>query len=104
MTKRKYDTASEESVSRAFYDIAQLLESADDSAERVIRVLERLRSLVPYERAAVLDAPLGREPRLLVPPGTSAAEEVALLAATTALLDGLDNGRGQTPADRKSVV
>jgi signal transduction histidine kinase/ActR/RegA family two-component response regulator len=102
MTKRKHDAASEESVSGAFYDIAQLLESADDSAERVIRVLERLRTLIPYERCAVLDAPLGREPRLLVPPGTSAAEEVALLAATTALLDGLVNGRGQTPAESSS--
>ena len=96
MTKGKHEAASEESVSRAFYDIAQLLESADDSAARVMRVLELLRLLVPYERCAVLEAPPGREPRLLTPPGTQPAEEEELLAATTALLGGLTEGQGRT--------
>jgi signal transduction histidine kinase/CheY-like chemotaxis protein len=89
MTMDPRDSASGESLSRAFYDIAQLLESGEDSDARVIRVLERLRSLVPYASCAVLDAQSGREPRLLTPPSASPAERAELMAATLALLRGL---------------
>jgi signal transduction histidine kinase/CheY-like chemotaxis protein len=89
--------ADEESLSRAYYDIAQLLESAEDADARVIRVLTRLRSLVPYERCAVLEALPGREPRLIVRPGTPPADRGRLLAMTTALLGRLiaDQGLAQ---------
>ena len=45
-----------ESLSQALYDIAQLLVSAEEAEARVTRVLDRLRSLVPYARCAVLEA------------------------------------------------
>jgi signal transduction histidine kinase/ActR/RegA family two-component response regulator len=76
-------------LNQALYDIAQLLESADGSEERVIRVLELLRSLVPYERCAVLEAQPGRAPRLVTAPGTPPLEREELTATTTALLDRL---------------
>ncbi len=89
MTKELDDAGDGESVTRAFYDIAQLLESSDDSDRRVLRVLERLHSVVPYEACAVLDAPRGRAPRLLVPPGASEAERTELMAGASALLGRL---------------
>jgi len=78
-----------EPLSRAFYDIALVLESAQDSEARVIRVLERLRSIVPYERCAVLEALPGHEPRLFTVPGTPPAERAQLMATITALLGRL---------------
>lgn len=89
MTKELDDAGDGESVTRAFYDIAQLLESSDDSDRRVLRVLERLHSVVPYEACAVLDAPRGGAPRLLVPPGASEAERTELMAGASALLGRL---------------
>jgi signal transduction histidine kinase/CheY-like chemotaxis protein len=85
------DAIVNESASQAYYDIAQLLESAEDSEARVMRVLARLRSLVPYERCALLDAPNGVEPRLIAPaetpPSTRAALEVATLTLLRRLVD-----------------
>jgi signal transduction histidine kinase/ActR/RegA family two-component response regulator len=95
MTERRRDTARGESLSRAFYDIAQVLESADDSEARVIRVLERLRSLVPYEQCAVLEAVPGHEPRLITTPGTPPEEHARLTATTSALLRRLIEEHGQ---------
>jgi len=89
MTETSLGVADEDSLSRAFYDIAQVLESAESSEARVIRVLTRLRSLVPYEHCAVLEALPGREPRLITPPETPPAERDRLLALTTALLERL---------------
>jgi signal transduction histidine kinase/ActR/RegA family two-component response regulator len=80
------EALGKESPSQAFYDIAQLLESADTADARVARALTRLRSLVPYERCAVLDAPAGRAPRLLTPPETPLLSREALKVATLALL------------------
>ena len=74
MTDNLRETVDGESVTRAFYDIAQLLESGEDSDTRVLRVLEQLRTLVPYAACAVLDAQPGREPRLLTSPGATAGE------------------------------
>ena len=79
MTRRKRATAGGESLSRAFYDIAQVLESAENSEERVVLVLERLRSLVPYEHCAVLEALPGREPRLITVPATPPEERHPVL-------------------------
>jgi len=86
----------QESPSQAFYDIAQLLESADDAEARVTRALTRLRSLVPYQRCAVLDAPPGRAPRLLTPPATPPAERTELEAATLALFRRLTEPAGRS--------
>jgi signal transduction histidine kinase/ActR/RegA family two-component response regulator len=60
------------SFSRTLYDIAQVFESAEASAERVLHVLDLLRQLVPYDQCALLYAEPGREPCLVpfppVPP------------------------------------
>jgi signal transduction histidine kinase/ActR/RegA family two-component response regulator len=102
MSERRRDAASGESLSRAFYDIAQVLESAEDSEARVIRVLERLRSLVPYEHCAVLEAMPGREPRLIIASATL-ADRATLLATTSALLGQLIEEHGQTSEPQSSA-
>jgi signal transduction histidine kinase len=95
MTRRGRGDAGGEPLSRAFYDIAQVLESAEDSEARVIRVLERLRSFVPYERCAVLEARPGRESRVLAAPGTPPAEHAALTATITGILRRLVEEHGE---------
>jgi signal transduction histidine kinase len=95
MSERRRDAARGESLSRAFYDIAQVLESAEDSEARVIRVLERLRSLVSYEHCAVLEALPGHETRLITAPGTPPDEHARLMATTAALLGRLIEEHGQ---------
>jgi signal transduction histidine kinase/ActR/RegA family two-component response regulator len=94
---RRGDAARREPLSRVFYDIAQLLESAEDSEARVIRVLEQLRSLVPYEQCAVLDALAGQEPRLVTVPETPPAERASLTATLAAYLGGLVEEHGRAP-------
>ena len=89
MTELGSGVVDEDSLSGAFYDIAQVLESAEDSEARVMRVLQRLRSLVPYERCAVLEALPGCERRLVTLEDTPPAERDRLVAVTTALLDRL---------------
>jgi signal transduction histidine kinase/CheY-like chemotaxis protein len=89
------NAAGGESLSQTFYDIAQLLESADDSELRVTRVLERLYALVPYERCAVLEAEPGGESRLITAPGTSAEERARLELATQTLYFHLAGQLGQ---------
>jgi CheY-like chemotaxis protein len=55
-------------LGRTLYDIAQLLESAEGAEGRVRRVLELLGGLVPYDQCAMLEAGLGREPRVVLVP------------------------------------
>jgi signal transduction histidine kinase len=82
----------------AFHRIAQLLGTAKDSEARVVRVLEQLRSLVPYERCAVLQAQPGSEPRLLTLAGATEAERLELTLETTRLLASyLEEGRVPEP-------
>ena len=95
MTKKTDDSAPGESLTPMFYDIALLFESAEDAESRVMRALERLRSLVPYEQCAVLEALPGRELRLVTLPGTPPAERAELTATTTALLGRLIEQRAQ---------
>lgn len=95
MTTLGPDSEGGESIGQTFYDIAQLLESADDSEARVTRVLARLGSLVPYDRCAVLEALPGRPPRLLAPSEMPAAERAELTAVTLALLGRLVEPPGQ---------
>ncbi len=75
-----------ESPSQAFYDIAQLLGSAEDYPARVKRALTRLRALVPYQRCAVLEAPRDSEARLITPVETPLVERTALELTTRSLL------------------
>ncbi len=75
-----------ESPSLAFYDIAQLLGSAEDYPGRVKGALTRLRALVPYQRCAVLEAPRDSEARLITPVETPLAERAALELTTRSLL------------------
>ena len=63
---------------RTLYDMTQLLESADGADERVRRVLELLRDLVPYEQCAMLEARLGHEPHVVLVPETSPDERIVL--------------------------
>src|SRR5579863_93459 len=91
-----------ETVSRTLYDMAQLLESADDADARVRRVLELLQHLVPYEECALLEAQLGHEPHVVVVPEPT-PDARALLTGTLLelfgqLVDG--NTRAQSPAPR----
>ena len=67
-----------EMIGRTLYDVTQLLESADRADERVRRVLELLRDLVPYEQCALLEARLGHEERVVLVPEPSADERVVL--------------------------
>jgi signal transduction histidine kinase/ActR/RegA family two-component response regulator len=86
MTQSPREAVDGESVTRAFYDIAQLLESSEDSGLRVLHALEQLRTLVPYEACAVLDAQPGREQRLLTSPGTSPDDRAELAGIVAGLL------------------
>jgi signal transduction histidine kinase len=83
-----------------FYDIAQLLESAENSETRVVRVLERLRSLVPYDHCAVLEVLPEEPPRLVTAPGTPPAERAELTATLTALLSRLAEKPNKAAEDR----
>lgn len=98
MTSTMRDCAEEESPCRALYEIAQLLASAKDSEARIVRVLEHVRALVPYERCAVLDAQPGAKPRLITPEAATDAERLELTLATSALLARLlEEGRVPEP-------
>jgi signal transduction histidine kinase/CheY-like chemotaxis protein len=88
-------TPGGEALGRTLYDIARLLESAEDPVARVAQVLERLRSLVPYERCALLAALPGSDPRLLTAPGTPARDEPSLEATITDLRGRLVAQRGR---------
>ena len=82
--ERQNPGGAEQMIGRTLYDITQLLESADGADERVRRVLELLRDLVPYEQCAMLEARLGHEPRVVLVPEPSPDERVLL---TGTLLD-----------------
>jgi signal transduction histidine kinase len=97
MTDLLHDVVRRDPFSLVLYDIAQVLESAEDSEARVIHVLERLRSLVPYERCAVLEVLPGREPRLITPPQTPASEHAGLTATLSALRQRLIGEQAQAP-------
>lgn len=92
------EVVGEEPISRAFYDVAQLLESAQDCDARVIRVLERLRALVPYERCAVLEVSPRQTPRLVTLPGIAPSEREGLLVQASALFSRLSEQQGE-PAE-----
>ena len=91
-------------LNRTLYDIAQILESPEDSGARVIRVLERLQALVPYDACALLEARPGSEGCLFTAPATPPAGRDALMATMTDLLRQLVEEHGQderTPSKAK---
>jgi len=67
--------------------MAQVLESAEGSEQRVLHVVELLQQLVPYDQCALLEAQPGREPRLVVVPAV-APDERALLTESLMSLFG----------------
>jgi signal transduction histidine kinase/ActR/RegA family two-component response regulator len=99
MTEPRTGTTDEESLTGAYYDIAHVLVAAENSQARIIRVLERLHVLVPYEHCALLEALPGCEPRLVTPPGTTPGEWARLLDRTTGLLGRLIAGRAPAMAE-----
>jgi signal transduction histidine kinase/FixJ family two-component response regulator len=68
-----------ELLGRTLHDIAQVLESAQGSEGRILRVLEFLRRIVPYEQCALLRAEPGREPRLVAVPAPPPDQQAVLL-------------------------
>jgi signal transduction histidine kinase/ActR/RegA family two-component response regulator len=74
-----------EFLGRTLRDVAQVLECAKGSEERIVRVLELLRRIVPYDTCALFATRQGHEPRLVVAPGTPPE----MLAALWETLDGL---------------
>jgi len=89
---------------RALYDIAQVFESADGSAARVLHVLELLAQIVPYDQCALLQVEPGREPCVaLMPP--LAPSERDVLRQTLMKLFGLfseEHTRAAQASDRPS--
>ena len=69
MSGRGREIAILELHGRALYDIAQVLESAEGAEQRVLRALEMLRQLVPYEQCALLEAETAVEPLACCWPG-----------------------------------
>ena len=65
-------------IGRTLYDVTQLLESAERADERMRRVLELLRDLVPYQQCAMLEARLGHDADVMLVPEPSADERVRL--------------------------
>jgi K+-sensing histidine kinase KdpD/ActR/RegA family two-component response regulator len=67
------------SLGRTLHDIAQILESADGSEARIVRVLERLGRIVPYVQCVLFKPQQsGGEPQLFVVPPASPEVRVTL--------------------------
>src|SRR5688572_21361346 len=84
-------------VARALYDIAQALESAEDSERRVLRVLDLLRTIVPSEHCALLHVQPGREPRLVAAPSASQEEPASATPRLLRLFDLFQEDHTHTP-------
>src|SRR5579864_6967864 len=68
--ERRGEDEMTELLGRTLHDITQILESPRGSEERMLRVLDILQRIVPYERCALFVAQPGHESRLLVVPAT----------------------------------
>jgi signal transduction histidine kinase len=96
VTLRGRKAGGREPLDRTFFDITQILESAERSEERVRRTLELLGQLVPYERCALLEAQPGRKPRLVVVPAVPPERAAFLMETLTKLFGKL--AEDPTPA------
>jgi hypothetical protein len=83
---------------RTLYDVTQLLESADRADERVRRVLELLRKLVPYQQCAMLEARLGHEPQVVLVPDASPEERAVVTGALVDIFGQLVDPETRTRA------
>jgi signal transduction histidine kinase len=95
MSGRGREIAILELHGRALYDIAQVLESAEGAEQRVLRALEMLRQLVPYEQCALLEAEAGFAPRVLAIPALSSEEKNLLTDVLLKLFGTLVEERAQ---------
>ena len=86
-----------ESLSRTLHAIVQVLESAEGFEERIVRVLEILKGIVPYEQCALYGASPGREPRLVVLPAILPDVRATLLETLTHLHRQLVDERSSRP-------
>jgi signal transduction histidine kinase/CheY-like chemotaxis protein len=77
--------------------MAQVLESAEGSEQRVLHVLKLLQQLVPYDQCALLEAQPGREPRLVVVPGATTDERALLTETLMSLFGQLLENRERAP-------
>lgn len=85
-------------VPRLLAEIAHTLESGEDAPARIGRVLEILRSLIPYDRCALLDARAGFEAHLRVVPEAAPPQHDELakrLKGFLRLLDDREQARRQ---------
>jgi signal transduction histidine kinase/CheY-like chemotaxis protein len=73
------------SEGRTLHEMTQVLESAEGSEQRTLRVLDLLRQIVPYEQCAMWLALPAREPRLIVVPDADAHERDTLKETLTHL-------------------
>jgi signal transduction histidine kinase/CheY-like chemotaxis protein len=84
-----------ELLGTVLHEIAQVLDSAERSEERMLRVLELLRRIVPYEQSALLHARPGGEPRLLVAPAAQPGVRATLSGQLVNLHRRLVDDRAQ---------
>ncbi len=89
MTIQRREAASLELLGRTLYDTAQVLESAEGAEERMLRALELLGQILPYDQCALLEGELGFAPRVLVIPAMPRAERGELTAALLKLFGKL---------------
>ena len=89
MTAHALGTGRRRSLSCVLYDIAQILESADGSNDRLRRELELLRLVAPCDESALLEAQPDRQPRILVEPAAPPDHEAELVAGIGGLLADL---------------
>jgi signal transduction histidine kinase/ActR/RegA family two-component response regulator len=77
--------------------MSQILESAEEPEERVLRVVELLRELLPYDECALLEAQPGREPRLFVIPEVPAEQRALLTDMLMSLFGQLLEDHARAP-------
>ncbi len=85
-------------LGRALHEIAQVLESAEQSEKRMLRVLDLLRQIVPYEQCALLKAQPGRTASVLVAPATPSELRPTLSTTLIHLHGRLVDERAHPPA------
>ena len=90
--------ARQEPLTRALSELDQILESSEGAEDRLLKALELLGRVVPYDRCALLDRPPGCATRVVVVPEQPPKERAQLTAATagffSALLDKQARPRG----------
>jgi hypothetical protein len=92
-------------IGRPLHDIVRLLGSAEGSEARVLRVLELLQEIVPYDQCALLESqpasrwgpPSAPPTRVLVAPPTPPAEHARLTETLLKLFERLVDERASAP-------